>query len=291
MIAAKLSAAVEQVTGVRVTAARPVSGGSIADAYDVDLSDGRRAFLKTHESLGPEVFAEEARGLAWLAEAGAVRVPEVLAVGAERPGFLLLERIEIARSTRDGAGEEAFGRALAALHRFGAPSFGLSFDNHLATLTQDNSPRSSWAELYRDQRVLPLLAAARARGLVSRGLERDLHRLCDRMESLSGPRELPSRLHGDLWSGNRVVDTRGESWLLDPAVYGGHREIDLAMMRLFGGFSSRVFDAYAEAFPLADGHEGRIALYQIYPLLAHVVMFGSGYVAQVEDAVASALES
>jgi fructosamine-3-kinase len=296
VIAAALSDRVERATGARVLAARPVSGGSIADAFDVDLADGRRAFLKTHESLAPEAFAQEAAGLAWLREANAVRVPDVLAVGDELPGFLLLERIDVAPRASESlgaasrAGDEAFGRALASLHRFGAPSFGLASDNHLATLPQDNTPGDSWATFYRDQRIRPLTEMARTRGLVSPRLAQDLARLCDRMETLVGHRELPSRLHGDLWGGNRLVDTNGDSWLVDPAVYAGHREIDLAMMRLFGGFSARVFDAYAEAFPLAAGHEPRVALYQIYPLLAHVVMFGAGYVGQVEDAVASALE-
>lgn len=292
MIAPALSDRVARAAGARVLAVRPVSGGSIADAYDVDLADGRRAFLKTHESLAAEAFAEEAEGLAWLREANAVRVPDVLGVGEGQPGFLLLERIDMAtRSAPSGAGDEAFGRGLAALHRFGAVSFGLACDNHLATLPQPNAPAESWAAFYRDRRIMPLTAMARGRGLVSSRLERDLARLCDRMESLAGPRELPSRLHGDLWGGNRVVDGNGESWLVDPAVYAGHREIDLAMMRLFGGFSKRVFDAYAEVFPLAAGNEQRVSLYQLYPLLAHVVMFGSGYVAQVEDAVASALEA
>ncbi len=294
MIAPALSERVECATGARVIEARPVSGGSIADAYDVDLADGRRAFLKTHESLAPEAFAQEAAGLAWLREANAVRVPDVLAVGDELPGFLLLERIDVGpragASPESRAADEAFGRALACLHRFPAPSFGLASDNHLATLPQDNTPRDSWAAFYRDQRIAPLTRAARARGLVSPRLAQDLARVCDRMESLVGPRELPSRLHGDLWGGNRLVDKNGDSWLVDPAVYAGHREIDLAMMRLFGGFSARVFDAYAETFPLAAGHEPRVALYQLYPLLAHVVMFGAGYLGQVEDAVASALE-
>jgi fructosamine-3-kinase len=294
VIARALSDRVEAATGAQVVATRPVSGGSIADAYEVDLAGGGRAFLKTHATLAPCAFQEEAQGLAWLREANAVRVPEVLAVGHERPGFLLLERIDVAGrgagKASGGRGDEAFGRGLAALHRSGAPSFGLSSPNHLATLPQDNSPSDDWAAFLRDRRIMPLTEMAKARGLVSARLERDIVRLGDRLPSLVGPRERSSRLHGDLWGGNRVVDSSGESWLVDPAVYGGHREVDLAMMRLFGGFSSRVFDAYEEAFPLAAGAERRVALYQLYPLLAHLVMFGAGYLAQVEDAVATALE-
>ena len=106
--------------------------------------------------------------------------------------------------------------------------------------------------------------------------------MCARLPELCGPAEPPARLHGDLWGGNAIADEHGEPVLIDPAVYGGHREIDLAMMRLFGGFGARCFAAYDEAYPLADGHAERVALYQLYPLLVHVNLFGGGYVASVE---------
>jgi fructosamine-3-kinase len=110
--------------------------------------------------------------------------------------------------------------------------------------------------------------------------------LLAQLERLCGPPEPPARLHGDLWGGNMIADDRGEPCLIDPAVYGGHREIDLAMMKLFGGFGARVFDAYKEAFPLADGYRERVPLYQLYPLMVHVNLFGGGYLAQVEAALA-----
>jgi fructosamine-3-kinase len=103
------------------------------------------------------------------------------------------------------------------------------------------------------------------------------------LPDLLGPAEPPARLHGDLWGGNLHVDAMGAPCLIDPAVYGGHREMDLAMMRLFGGFSERVFSAYSEAFPLAPGHAERVSLYQVYPLLVHLNLFGGGYAAQVES--------
>ena len=109
--------------------------------------------------------------------------------------------------------------------------------------------------------------------------------LVERLLAVGGPLEPPARLHGDLWAGNRLVDRSGSSWLVDPAAHGGHREFDLAMMRLFGGFGPRVFEAYAEAWPLAPGWEDRIPLYQLYPLLVHVNLFGGSYLGSVRQAL------
>lgn len=286
MIAEPLANAVQRALGARVTAARRVSGGSINETFVIELEGRGSAFLKTHAKLAASVFADEASGLEWLRETSTVNVPKVLAVAHEAPGFLLLQCVAPARGA-PREGEERFGRALAGMHRFGAPSFGLGRPNYLAILPQDNTPCDSWATFYRDRRLAPLLEKARARGLVSARLDRMMARLLERIDSLVGPVEPPARLHGDLWGGNRIVGQDGESWLIDPAVYGGHREIDLAMMRLFGGFSEQVFAAYCEAFPLAQGHEARVPLHQLYPLLAHVVMFGGGYVSQVEEAAAA----
>src|SRR6185436_7332699 len=181
------------------------------------------------------------------------------------------------------------GRGLAALHKFGAPYFGLDHDNFIGSLDQANDRRAAWADFYRDLRLEPLVARAAERGLVGVQLRRDFERLFERLDSLVGPAEAPARLHGDLWGGNLHVDERGQPCLIDPAVYGGHREIDLAMMRLFGGYGPRVFDAYEEAWPLSEGHERRTPLYQLYPLLVHVNLFGSGYVGQATRALRDAL--
>lgn len=277
--------AIERETGAAIVRASPVSGGDINDAYALELAGGRQAFVKTSARLPPLAFQEEARGLAWLAEARAVAVPEVLAVSDEPPGFLVLQAVHA--GPRTPAAEERFGRELAALHRAGAPSFGLERPNYLATLPQDNSPEADWPTFYRARRLAPLLERAEARGLVSRSLRARFDRLFALLPSLVGPAEPPARLHGDLWGGNWIVDRAGVPWLIDPAVYGGHREIDLAMMQLFGGFGRRVFDAYAESFPLAPGAGDRVELHQLYPLLAHVVMFGSGYVGQLQSALSA----
>jgi fructosamine-3-kinase len=276
---AAAKAALEARLGARVTSARAVGGGDINEASAVTLSDGRRLFVKTNADEPPGMFATEARGLAWLAEARALRVPEVVAVG---DGFLALELIEEAPRSR--AFDESLGRGLAALHRFGAPRFGLDHDNFVGRLPQDNAPASAagWGAFYRERRLEAQLRRAADEGLATSRMRAGFARLFAALDALVGPAEPPARLHGDLWGGNHLVDEAGAPVLIDPAVYGGHREIDLAMMRLFGGYAPRVFAAYAEAWPLGDGHAERVALYQLYPLMVHVNLFGGGYVGQVE---------
>ena len=289
---AKLGAAVGAALGGRVAAARSLAGGDINQAYEVQLDDGRRVFVKSNQRSPRGMFAAEARGLAWLAEAGALRVPRVLAASEPDGGaqFLALELVGSAAPAGDFA--ERLGRGLAALHRHGAPRFGLDHDNFVGRLPQDNRAASStsstpatWPEFYRTRRLEAQLRRAVDGGLASSRLRAGFDRLFAALPDLVGPDEPPSRLHGDLWGGNLLVDEAGAPCLIDPAVYGGHREIDLAMMRLFGGFGARVFDAYDEAWPLAPGHEERVGLYQLYPLMVHVNLFGGGYVQSVESAL------
>jgi fructosamine-3-kinase len=277
VIGPDVRAEVERALASPIVGSEPLAGGDINDAHLVRLGDGRRVFCKTNSAADPDMFTAEARGLEWLREAGALRVPQVLAVGSR---FLALEFLEPARH-RSGFDEE-LGRGLAALHRFGAPSFGLDHDNFIGRLPQSNAPLAGWCDFYRARRLEPQLRSARERGLTDRSLERGFDRLFSRLEKLVGPDEPPARLHGDLWGGNLHSDERGAPCLIDPAVYGGQREVDLAMMRLFGGFSARTFAAYAEAYPLAAGCEERVQLYQLYPLLVHVNLFGGGYVSSLQ---------
>jgi fructosamine-3-kinase len=279
-------AAVESALGAAISAARPVSGGDINEAFAVELDDGRTVFVKTNARADPRLFPVEARGLAWLAEAGALRIPDVVAVSSGVPGapaFLALEWLEPGAPSH--AFDEELGRGLAALHAFGAPGFGLEHDNFIGSLSQRNTPHASWAEFYRSERLERELRRAAEHGRASARMRDGFARLFGRFEALVGPPESPSRLHGDLWGGNLHVAPDGAPCLIDPAVYGGHREVDLAMMRLFGGFSERTYDAYAEAAPLAPGDEERVALYQLYPLMVHVNLFGGSYVGSVERAL------
>ena len=283
---AGLRQALAAALGSDVGDARPLAGGDINQAYEIRLGDGRRLFAKTNARSPRGMFAAEARGLAWLAEAGALRIPAVVAVSEPDAAaqFLVLELVETGRPARDF--DERLGQGLAALHRFGAPGFGVDHDNFIGRLSQSNAPEPTWPAFYRTRRLEPQLRQAVDAGLASPRMRQGFQRLFAELDGLVGPAEPPARLHGDLWGGNLLCDADGAPCLIDPAVYGGHREVDLAMMRLFGGFGARVFAAYEETWPLADGAAQRIPLYQLYPLMVHVNLFGGGYVGSVESALA-----
>jgi fructosamine-3-kinase len=255
----------------------------ISSSVRMTTAEGMEIFVK-HSVDGPaQMFPAEADGLAWLAAPAALRTPQVLAVRDQPPRFIALEWIAPGSPAADH--DDRLGRGLATLHRAGAPTFGYDDDNLIATLAQANGPRPTWSEFYGERRIAPLARQGVDAGLIEARLSRRLDALCERLQELCGPPEPPARLHGDLWGGNAIVDATGMPVLIDPAVYGGHREVDLAMMRLFGGFGARVFAAYDEAWPLADGAPDRVALYQLYPLLVHVLLFGGGYVAQLDRAL------
>lgn len=277
--------ALERTLGHAVASEARLGGGSINDAAAVTLVDGTRVFVKTHPSPPAGMYEAEARGLQWLEEAGAIRVPKVIAFSDVEPAFLALELLSPA--SRRASFDEELGRSLAALHGSGAPSFGLDHDNFIGRLPQSNTPVSDWPTFYWQARLEPQLRLAVDRGLISGRLRSGFDALRNSLPELVGPAEAASRLHGDLWGGNLHVDERGAPCLIDPAVYGGHREIDLAMMRLFGGFGERVFSAYHEAMPLSPEAAQRVPLYQLYPLLVHVNLFGGSYVAGVERAISA----
>jgi fructosamine-3-kinase len=278
----ELARAVSRALGERVVSARAVPGGDINEAWRIGLGSELEVFVKTNASAPPGFFAREAEGLRWLAEARALRVPRVRAVG-EAPAFLALEWLEPGPPMPGH--DEALGRGLAALHRSGAEAFGFARDNYIGSLPQANTPRESWPAFYAERRLRPLMQRAQDVGVLPRSLASPLEALIDRLPDLTGPTEPPARLHGDLWGGNLHRDVEGAPCLVDPAVYGGHREVDLAMLRLFGGASERTFDAYDEAIPLAPGTSERVALYQLYPLLVHVNLFGAGYLGSLQAAV------
>lgn len=280
-----LSRALSGALGAGIVRLVPVTGGDINDAFRADLDDGRALFVKTRQGAPAEMYVREAEGLRWLSETGALRVPQVVLATHE---YLVLEWIQSAPRVRDF--EERLGRGLARLHQASADCFGLDRDNFIGPLTQSNRACATWSEFYWERRLEPLLTRANARGLISGALALRFEELRERLPELSGPAEQPSRLHGDLWSGNVHVDEHGAPVLIDPAVYGGHREIDLAMLALFGAPSERFFRAYDEVHPRAAGHGLRVSLYQLYPLLVHVCLFGAGYLAQLRSKLERTLE-
>jgi fructosamine-3-kinase len=267
-----------RLIGRPVVALAAVGGGDICTAYRAKLSDGRTVFVKTRAAPPDGFFATEATGLNRLrAVQGGAPAPKVIAQDDEH---LVLEWIP--PGAPSAAAAERFGRALAATHASGAPVFGSTGgDGWIGTERLPAGPWHSWVDLWTEGRVLPYLRAAADRGSISATDTHDVERLLGDLPALAGPAEPPALLHGDLWAGNVVWGADGAGWLVDPAVHGGHRETDLAMLELFGlPHLDRVRTAYQESAPLADGWRSRVALHQVHPVLVHAVMFGGSYGAQ-----------
>lgn len=262
----------EELLGVAVVATAPIAGGDVAMATKLRLSDGTTALIKTMPHAPTGLFAAEAAGLRWLAESGGVTAAEVLAAESD---CLILRWVEPGKPTLDAA--VTFGQQLAATHRAGAPSYGLERDGYIGRLPLPNKPMETWAEFYAARRVLPYLRHARDHGGLTTVQAEAIEGVLGRLAELV-PDEPPSRLHGDLWNGNVIWGHDGSAHVVDPAAYGGHREVDVAMLSLFGLSNlPKVLDAYDDAHPLADGWEDRLGLHQLHPLLVHACLFGGGY--------------
>ncbi|MEU0195888.1 fructosamine kinase family protein [Streptomyces afghaniensis] len=276
--------AVARLTGCAVTGERPLSGA----LAEVTLDDGRVVIVKRADD--PGAARAEAAGLRWLAGAGTVRVP---AVHGHDANWLVVDRVTQGRPSREAA--VRFGRDLAALHAAGAPAFGAPppdgpVDAYIGLAPMRNEPGTDWPGWYAEHRVLPYLRRAVDQGTVQPGEAADVERLCERLPELAGPAEPPARLHGDLWNGNVLWATDGDVRLIDPAAHGGHRETDLAMLRLFGcPHLDQVLDGYQEKAPLADGWADRVGVHQLFPLLVHAVLFGRSYADQALAVARTAL--
>jgi fructosamine-3-kinase len=282
-----LVAAVVNDLDADVRTTRRLSGGDVAESYRMELADGRTVFAKTHRNPPAGFFTTEASGLRWLREPTVIPVPEVLAVSDGDDGWpprLVLEWIDEAGRGSSEA-EAEFGRALARLHRTGAPAFGRQDRRTTGSLALPNDPCETWVEFFGERRLEVLLRIARDREALSSSALTKLERTIERLDTIGGVPEPPARLHGDLWAGNRLVDRSGRSWLIDPACHGGHREYDLAMMRLFGGFGPECVAGYIGEWPLADGWQARVPLHQLAPLAVHAIKFGGGYPAATEQAL------
>ena len=272
----------EELLGSSVVATAPAAGGDINTTTRLKLSDGRSVAMKTHPHAPPGFFEAEARGLRWLGEADGLPVPEVLAVDAE---CLLLPWIEEGKPNADAA--VGFGQAMARLHRAEAKEYGAEQDGFIGRLPMPNGARDTWPEFYATRRVLPYLKLARDRNAITAGDAATIESVLGRVGDIA-PDEPPARLHGDLWNGNVLWGTDGVAHGIDPAAYTGHREVDLAMLALFGmPHLARAMAAYEEAYPLAEGFEDRVGIHQLFPLLVHACMFGGGYGARAGAVAAS----
>ncbi len=275
--------ALEAHVGRPLLEAEPVSGGCIAQATRLATATDT-FFLKWGRGDVASTFAGEAAGLKALSNADApLRIPTVHAVEPEtdrRPGFLLMEWIP------PGSPAPTFmadlGTALAVLHRRTKATYGFSQDNHIGRLPQRNTTETNWPAFFRAHRLLPQRDMARARNRWKSAWDAPFERLCADLENRLPAAPKASIVHGDLWKGNVMATNQGGAALIDPAAYYGHREVDVAMTTLFGGFSSSFYDAYQAAWPLPDGLEERVQIYNLYHVINHLNHFGGTYAVQIE---------
>lgn len=285
MIPDSVQQQLEQSLGKTIETGQSVAGGSINRASKVTLSDGTTCFLKWNTSADPRMFAVEEKGLSLLRSAEtSLRVPEVFTTGQtdSGTGFLLQEFIAEGRSQPDSA--QAFGRALSALHQHHKEQYGLDHHNYIGKLLQSNSWHDNWIDFFVQERMQPQLKMATDAGKLGASTVARFESMYKQLPDIF-PEEPPSLLHGDLWGGNYFFDESGQATTYDPAVYYGHREIELAFTHLFGGFPSHFYSAYEEAYPLESGFSQRKDVYNLYPLLVHTNLFGGSYARQVEGIV------
>jgi len=258
---------------------RPQGGGDINDAWQLQTARGP-LFLKMNDARHyPGMFAREAEALKYLKVHSPFRIPTVISASEwEGQAFLLLEWIQ--PGPANGQTGEKLGRQLAEQHLHQSAHFGWEKDNYMGKLVQPNRRTAQWAEFFASQRIEPLWRQARDQGFFSARDSRRLEEVLHRLEKWV-PQEPPALVHGDLWAGNFLVDQNGQPVLIDPALHFGHREADLAMMDLFGGFPAAAYEAYHRRYPLEGEWEARLPLHQLYPLLVHVILFGGGYAGQV----------
>ena len=276
----KIKKKIEEKLGDKIISFTSLSGGCISDAYKVSTLDNSSYFLKYNPSISDDMFIKEANGLNELAKANEIRVPKVLHFDNE---LILLEYISTGNKRKDFF--EEFGRQFAEMHKFRSESFGFYEDNYIGSNPQNNIPdeqeKDDWVRFYFKKRILYQLKLAEKLGNSTEELRKGISKLENKVNEIIGDTtEEPSLLHGDLWSGNFMVDETGSAVLIDPAVYYGHREADLGMTKLFGGFSSEFYRSYNEAYTLLDGSEYRENIYKLYHVLNHLNLFGGGYYAQ-----------
>lgn len=255
------------------------SGGCINNAVQVKTREGN-FFLKWNESIEEDMFSTEANGLRLLKADGSLKIPEVLGVGKiDGRHYLMLEYID--SHYPSATYWEQLGQGLASQHKHTAEQYGLEENNYIGRLPQNNTQTTNWIDFFRENRLEVQLGLAIYNGLVDERFAKQFKALYGKLEELL-PAEPPSLLHGDLWSGNVMIGELGEPCLVDPAVYYGNREAELAFTELFGGFDTKFYQAYHEAWPLQDGYQERKDVYNIYPLMVHVNLFGSSYLSGVE---------
>ncbi len=268
---------------VTIAEVRACSGGDINDAAHIITTDNNRLFVKWHHQSPPNMFTVEAQGLSLLRETQTLRIPSVLTVQEatnETPAFLVLDWLE--QGSAQPHTDETLGKGLAMLHQNHAEQHGLDHDNFIGPLHQPNQPLSSWPTFFAERRVRPQIEVARRVGQLPAHRERLFNKLLACIPDIV-PDAPASLLHGDLWRGNVMVLTGGEPAIIDPAVYYGNREMEIAFTQMFGGFSNRFYEAYNSVYPLDKDYPKRRALYQLYHTMVHMNLFGGGYANSVDS--------
>lgn len=265
----------------KILGTKPLSGGCINESIQLKTNNGFY-FLKWNDAKAyPKMFETEADGLKLLLSTGSIGIPKVVRCSEfEQTAYLLLEFIEAGKEIKNY--HEDFGKNLARLHKCSADHFGLAYDNYIGSLKQINEQHSDGIYFFVEQRLKKQIALAQKNGLMTLPVKKQFDLFFERLPDLI-PNEKPALLHGDLWSGNYITGKNGAAWLIDPAVYYGYREVDIAMSRLFGGFNHSFYSAYNDAFPMEPGWEQRLDYYNLYPLLVHLNLFGTSYLKQIES--------
>lgn len=280
MISTELIAHISDLMNASVSYVRPVSGGDISTVSL--LSTEKRSFIIKINSapIAEAMFKAEKKGLDTIKQTETIATPRTYACDVfEGNAFLLMEYIE----TKSPSPQDLniFGEQLASLHSITAADYGLSHDNFIGRLDQSNTNHAKWSDFYIRERLIPQFKVSRNRSLLSSDeipSEQILEQRCfDLFQNVK-----PSLLHGDLWNGNYIISTDGVPYLIDPAIYYGHHEVDIAMSRLFGGFGNEFYKAYHKHYPVSNATEDRIQLFQLYYLLVHLNMFGSSYYGSVK---------
>jgi protein-ribulosamine 3-kinase len=265
--------------GIVITDFKIIAGGCINHGGIIETAFGN-FFIKWNDVRSfPKMFELEAKGLSLLRDCQSIRVPLVIGVGEiDSYQFMIIELVE-SKSKSESYWQD-FGHQLARVHQTTQEQFGLDHDNYIGSLRQPNLLNSSWVDFFIQQRLSSQVMLAEKSGVADHDLRKKFDTLFAKLPELL-PKGKPALLHGDLWSGNLIVDELGAPCLIDPAVYYGDPEIEIAYTKLFGGFTQQFYDAYQEVNPLAPGFEDRLDIYHLYPLLVHTNLFGQSYLSQV----------
>jgi len=266
---------------IELNSTQSVGGGDINKAYHLNTSVGDFFVKKNSASRFPHMFQKEAQGLKILADADEILVPEVITFGEEDDvAFLVLKFIKSSGKSENFWDD--FGKRLANIHQHTNDHFGLDHDNYIGSLHQSNRKHDNWSDFFREERLDFQVKMARDHGNAGNDTVRAFERFYRKLDEIF-PVEAPSLIHGDLWGGNYMINEKGEAVIIDPAVYYGHREMDMGMSKLFGGFSADFYVAYNQQYPLENGWQERLDYCNLYPLMVHVNLFGGGYLNSVKS--------